>query len=134
MATQVQTRIRTYRDLDLNFNAHPVTGDVTMRIGDAAVVNSLKNLILTGFYERPFHSEIGSGVRQMLFENADPLTAQFLKKAILEVTKNFEPRVEMKDVVVQITPDQNSFQVIMEFYILNNAEPTIIDFFLKRVR
>ena len=131
---QVQTKTRTYRDLDLNFNPHPVTGDVTMRIGDNAVISSVKNLILTGFYERPFHSEIGSGVRQMLFENADPLTAQALKKAIMEVIDNFEPRVNINEVIVQVTPDQNQFQVILEFFILNNTEPTVVDFFLERVR
>jgi len=131
---QIKTRTRIYRDLDLNFNPHPVTGDVTMRIGDNAVISSVKNLILTGFYERRFHPEIGSGVRQMLFENADPLTAQGLKKAITEVLTNFEPRVDINEVIVQVTPDQNQFQVILEFFILNNTEPTVVDFFLERVR
>jgi len=131
---QIQTRTRTYRDLDLNFNPHPVTGDVTMRIGDNAVISSIKNLILTGFYERLFHSEIGSNVRQMLFENADPLTAQRLRKAIIEVINNFEPRVDINEVIVQVTSDKNQFQVIIEFFILNNTEPTIVDFFLERVR
>lgn len=134
MALTVKPNITRYRDLDLNFNTHPVTGDVTMKIGDNAVIASVKNLIMTGFYERPFHSELGSGVRQMLFENADPMTAQSLKKAIIEVIENFEPRVSIKDVVVQIPSDQNVLQVIMEFYIVNNAESTVVDFFLERVR
>ena len=134
MALTVKPNITRYRDLDLNFNTHPVTGDVTMKIGDNAVIASVKNLIMTGFYERPFHSELGSGVRQMLFENADPMTAQSLKKAIIEVIENFEPRVSIKDVVVQIPSDQNVLQVIMEFYIVNNAEPTVVDFFLERAR
>jgi len=131
---QIQTRTRIYKDLDLNFNPHPVTGDVTMRIGDNAVISSVKNLILTGFYERLFHSEIGSGARQMLFENVDPLTADRLRAAILEVINNFEPRVDVNKVIVQVTPDKNQFQVIMEFFILNNTEPTVVDFFLERVR
>ena len=134
MALTVKPNITRSRDLDLNFNTHPVTGDVTMKIGDNAVIASVKNLIMTGFYERPFHSELGSGVRQMLFENADPMTAQSLKKAIIEVIENFEPRVSIKDVVVQIPSDQNVLQVIMEFYIVNNAESTVVDFFLERVR
>jgi phage baseplate assembly protein W len=130
----IETTVKEYRDLDLKFIPHPITGDVVVKTGDAAIIASLKNLILTNFYERPFHPEKGSGVKQMLFENADPLTAQYLKKAIYEVVENFEPRVTLRDVVVQIAPDNNKFEVILNFYIENKAEPVTIDFFLERVR
>ena len=130
----VESIVREYRDLDLKFIPHPITGDVVVKTGEEAIKASLKNLILTNFYERPFHPEKGSGVKQMLFENADPLTAQYLKKAIYEVVENFEPRVSLTDVTVQMAPDNNKFEVIMSFYIVNKAEPVTIDFFLERVR
>jgi phage baseplate assembly protein W len=126
--------VRTFRDLDLNFTKHPATKDVSVRTGDQAVIRSVRNLIYMAFYEKPFHPEIGSSVRQMLFENITPLTAQNIKRAVSEVIRNFEPRVEIKDVVVQAKEDQNYFEVAMEFYILNNATPVAISVFLERVK
>jgi phage baseplate assembly protein W len=134
MAQKIQTTTRSYRDLDLNFIPNPVTGDVAIRTGDNAVINSVKNLIFTNFYERPFHPEIGSGVRRLLFDNADVLTAENLKKAISTVLDNFEPRVSIKNLIVKLSDDLNKFQVILEFFILNNTKPTNISFFLERVR
>jgi len=130
----LQTTVRTFRDLDLNFTKNPATKDVASRVGDQAVIRSIRNLVSLSNYEKPFHPEIGSSVRQMLFENATALTAQHLKRAIEDVIKNFEPRVRLKDVVVQIAEDINYFQVSIEFYIQNNASPTTISVFLERVR
>ena len=135
MATQtVQKITRKYSDLDLNFIAHPVTKDISTLVNETAVIRSLRNLILTGFYERPFHPEIGSGVKQSLFENATPVTAQVLRQSIQEVITNFEPRVKVKDIIVEMTPDQNQFQVILSFYIQNQTQPTTVTFFLQRAR
>ena len=127
-------RTRTYSDLDLNFTPHPITKDIIPRTGDDAVIRSIRNLIMTGFYERPFHSELGSGVRQHLFENATPLTSQQIKNAIELVINNFEPRASIKNVVVQVQEDQNAFEVALEFFITNQALPTTISVFLEKVR
>jgi len=126
--------VRTFRDLDLNFTKHPATKDVSIRTGDQAVIRSVRNLIYTAFYEKPFHPEIGSSVRQLLFENITPLTGQNIKRAISDVITNFEPRVEIKDIVVQAKEDQNYFEVAIEFYILNSPNPISISIFLERVR
>ena len=134
MAQKIQITTKSYRDLDLNFIPNPVTGDVAIRTGDNAVIASVKNLIFTNFYERPFHSEIGSGVRRLLFDNADVLTAENLKKTISTVLDNFEPRVSIKNLTVKLSTDLNKFQVILEFFHLNNTKPTNISFFLERVR
>lgn len=135
MATlTVNTKTRTYRDLDLNFIANPVTGDVSQLTGDAAVIRSVRNLIFSNFYERPFHPEIGSGVRGLLFEPLTPITMINLKNAIEEVIRNFEPRVRVDNIVVQGTADENRVQVLLRFFILNNTSPTQISVFLERVR
>lgn len=135
MATlTVNTRTRKYRDLDLNFIANPVTGDVSTLTDDDAVIRSVRNLIFTNFYERPFHPEIGSSVRGLLFENITPVTMINLKNAIEEVIRNFEPRVNLDLVVVQSTTDQNTIQALLRFYIRNNTQPTEISVFLQRVR
>ena len=125
---------RTFRDLDLNFTKNPATKDVSVRVGDQAVIRSVRNLINLAFYEKPFHPEIGSSVRQMLFEPLSPLTAQNLKTAITDVIKNFEPRAGLRDVVVQSNIDQNRFDVSISFYIVNSTTPVTVNFFLERAR
>ena len=82
---------RIYSDLDFNFTAHPVSKDVTRKYDENAVKTALKNLILTRNYERPFHSEIGSPIRALLFEPASPMLNVTLKRAIIDVINNFEP-------------------------------------------
>lgn len=126
--------VRTFTDLDLNFTKNPATKDVAIRKGNQAVIRSVKNLINLSYYEKPFHPEIGSSVRQMLFEPLSPLTAQNLKRAIEDVINNFEPRVRLQNVVVQAFADSNQFEVAIEFFILNTATPTTITVFLERVR
>lgn len=130
----VQTSVRTFKDLDLNFIKNPTTKDVASRVGDQAVIRSVRNLIYLGHYEKPFHPEIGSSIRQMLFEPVTSITAQNLKRAIEDVIRNFEPRVKVNDVVVQAKEDQNYFDVSIQFYIVNNTLPTFINMFLERVK
>lgn len=126
--------VRTFRDLDLNFRKNPATKDVATRVGDQAVIRSIRNLLYLGNYEKPFHPEIGSQLRKMLFENMTSLSAQHVKQAVKDVITNFEPRAQLRDVVVQSRDDLNAFQVSISCYIVNNATPTQIDVFLERVR
>jgi len=131
MATILQNR---YVDLDLTFKKHPVKNDLVLSVDDKAVVRSVRNLILTNHYERPFHPEIGSNVRKMLFEPISPLTANYLQREIEDTIKNFEPRVRLQQVVVQTEPDSNAYSAIISFFINNNTAPTTINFVLQRLR
>ena len=134
MAT-VNTNIsRQYRDLDLNFTIHPVKKDVNKHVDALAVINSVKNLILTNHYERPFQPEIGSNIQKLLFENMDNITAAAINREIHQTILNFEPRVNLTSVNVLPDFDNNAFRVGMEFYIINRTEPITIEFFLQRVR
>jgi len=126
--------VRTFKDLDLNFTKNPATKDVSLRVGNQAVIRSVKNLISLSNYEKPFHPEIGSSVRQMLFEDVSPITAQNLKRAIEDVINNYEPRVRLKNVIVQSKIDTNQFEVIIEFFIVNTPTPVTITQLLERVR
>ena len=125
---------RTYKDLDLNFKIHPIKKDITKKIGEYAIINSVKNLVSTNFYERPFRPEIGSGVRSLLFEMVDTIVAAQIERAISEVIENFEPRVRVTRVVASPSPDENLYNVRMDFFIINNPNPISIDFFLERIR
>ena len=126
--------IRTFRDLDLNFTRHPATNDVATRIGDQAIIRSLRNLVNMANYDKPFHPEVGGVIRQLLFENVNAMTAQNIKTAVKDVINNFEPRVSLIDVVVQAQEDMNRYDVSISFYIVNQATPTTINVFLERVR
>ncbi len=134
MATVVAQVTRKYKDLDLAFTKHPVKNDVNKHVDDLAVINSVKNLISTSNYERLFQPEIGSGVRALLFEQMDSVTAASLKRTIVQTLQNFEPRVIVKEVSVSPDFDNNSFSVGMTFLIVNRTEPITIQFFLQRDR
>jgi phage baseplate assembly protein W len=123
-----------YSDLDLDFIAHPTTGDVVRKTGDDAIKRSVRNLILTNFYDRPFRGYIGSNTAKLLFELATPITANLIKDAILEVIKNYEPRVRITQLNVQMDEENNGYTVSMEYEILNRGEPSIITIFLERIR
>jgi phage baseplate assembly protein W len=128
------TATRTFSDLDLNFQPHPVTGDVVKVKNENAIVTSVKNLLLTNFYERPFNPQIGSNINNLLFELLDGLTAGAIAEDMKTVIRNFEPRVQVDSVNVTPDYDNNGFNVTMEFFIVNNPEPITINFFLERTR
>lgn len=134
MATITTSVARQYKDLDLNFTAHPVRKDVSKHIDELAVINSIKNLVLTQHYEKPFRPDIGSNVMKLLFENMDSITASALEREIGQVIENFEPRARISSIRVSPDFDNNGFSVGMEFYIVNRTEPITINFFLERVR
>jgi phage baseplate assembly protein W len=125
---------RTFSDIDLNFTAHPVTNDITRRYDENAIKTSLKILILTSNYERPFHSEIGSPIKRLLFEPATPMLEAMVQRAIVDVVNNFEPRVQLLDVKVNLSPDTNSLYVFIEFKIVNTERPLLLDLVLERTR
>ena len=125
---------RIYSDLDFMFTAHPVTKDVVRRYDENEVKTALKNLILTRNYERPFHSEIGSPIRALLFEPASPMLNVTLKRAIIDVVNNFEPRVVLTDVQVNSSPDTNSIYVTLYFKLQNTERPLTLELTLERTR
>jgi phage baseplate assembly protein W len=125
---------RTFSDLDLNFTKNPVTMDVTRRYDEDAVKNALKNLILTSNYERPFHSEIGSPIRKLLFEPATPMLGAMLARTIEDVINTFEPRVNIIDIICAVSQDEHTIDVSIEFTILNTTAPITLDLTLQRTR
>jgi phage baseplate assembly protein W len=125
---------RIFSDLDFNFTAHPVTKDLTRRYDENAIKTALKNLILTSNFERPFHSEIGSPIRRMLFEPATPLLAASLKQAVINTINSFEPRVELTNVAVSVDEDSYTVGISIEFRIINTTRPITLDLTLERTR
>ena len=127
--------VRTfYKDLDLDFTRNVVTNDV-VKIEDVnAVKRSVKNLIQTNHYERPFHPELGCGIRELLFENFTPLTGIFIKRKVEEVITNYEPRARLSQVTVNEQPDRNAIGVTVYFYVMNIPEQVSVTTLLQRIR
>jgi phage baseplate assembly protein W len=127
-------RKKDYADLDLDFMPHPTTKDVMKKTGIEAIKRSVRNLVLTNFYDKPFQPYIGSNALKLLFDNATPITANFLNNAIREVITNFEPRVKIEDLRVSFDYDNNGYNVKLFITILNRNEPATINLFLERIR
>jgi hypothetical protein len=134
MATTNIDSVRNFRDLDLNFAIHPITKDVNIYKAEYAVINSVKNLILTNHFEKPFQPEVGSNLRRLLFENIDSIIAAQIEREIEETIVNFEPRVSISSVTAVHAPDENGYKVRLEFFVINNPNPITINFFLERIR
>ena len=134
MATVNIESTKTFKDLDLNFVIHPVRKDINVLKNENAIISSVKNLILTNHYERPFRPELGSNLRRLLFENVDVLLAAQIEREIEETITNFEPRVEISKVEAFPIPDENRYQIRMEFFIVDITELVTINFFLERIR
>jgi len=117
--SDISRNVRQYRDLDLFFSRKNGTNDITKITDVEAVKRSIRNLILTNFYEKPFHPEIGSGIRDMLFENMTPITAVVLARKVEDVIENFEPRARLISVRSLPNLDRNEYEVTIEFFVVN---------------
>ena len=127
--------VRQYRDLDLFFGRKPISKDINIITDVENIKRAVKNLVLTNVYEKPFHPEIASGVRDMLFENMTPLTSIVLTKKVEDVIENFEPRVRLMSVSARPNLDRNEYEMTIEFFIKNFPTTLItVDVFLERLR
>lgn len=125
---------KLYSDIDFAFTPQPVKKDIALSYDDMAVIRAVRYLLLTNNYERPFQPNIGGNLDQLLFEPVSPITASSLKTQIEKTIENFEPRVQLHNVAVGALPDQNAYNVTIQFYIGNNVQPTEINLLLQRTR
>ena len=130
-----ERNIRQYSDLDLFFGKKSSDSDISKVTDIQAVKRSIRNLVLLNHYEKPFHPEIASGVRDMLFELMTPLTANVLARKIQDVIANFEPRARV--VSVRAIPDfaNNAYDISLEFYVVNTPTELVeLTIMLERLR
>jgi phage baseplate assembly protein W len=125
---------QVFKDINLSLARHPITGDIASLTNIEAVKRSVRNLINTNFYERPFHPEIGSNVRSVLFEPVSPIVASVLERHVKDVVENFEPRAELIDVQVSDNADANEYRVQIKFYVVNSSDIVDMNIFLERLR
>ena len=134
MALNALRNTSRYRDFSNNLTVHPVSEDISPITDHDAIKQSIKNIVLTDFGERPFNPEFGCGVRGLLFENIEPSTEILIREKIFEAIERFEPRCRLIEVYVSSSPDQNSVNISIVFSIINNPEPITLDVILYRVR
>ena len=125
---------RIYKDLNLGFQQNSATKDIQKLTDVEAVKRSVRNLINTNHYEKPFHPEIGSNLRAMLFENITPQMNHVISKNIELLIRNYEPRCRLVQVNTQPMFDRNGYACQISFYVVNFPEPVTVESFLERLR
>ena len=125
---------KIYRDLDLDFQVNTATKDIQKLSDVESVKRSVRNLINTNHYERPFHPELGSNLRAMLFENITPQMTHVISKQIYLLLQNFEPRARLVQVNVQPDVNRNRYRASISFFVQNSPDRIVVESFLERIR
>jgi phage baseplate assembly protein W len=128
------TLSKIYSDIDFTFTKKPVTADVALSFDGQAVIRSIRNLLSTNHYERPFNPDLGANLNALLFEPISPLTSSALETEITNTIKNYEPRASIQSVSVISQPDYNAYNVTLSFFIENSTLPTTVTLLLERNR
>ncbi len=133
--TPLKKQQEYYSDFHMNFEPHPITGDIVRLTNESAVKQSLKNLILTNLGERGFRNGVGGNVSHSLFEPFGQFTADDLKYQVKKIITDFEgERVALLDVVVAPSMDLNGYQIGITFGLVSSPDPVRLEMILKRVR
>lgn len=128
-------RFQTLKDLNISFKPHPVTGDLTTLKDEAAIKQAILNLLLTEPGERVFNSQLGSGIRSLLFEPLDYGTAAQVNNRITFTLNKYEPRINILQIETTPNYEDNGFEVDLTFeYVGRQDEPITIALFLERTR
>jgi len=125
---------KIYSDIDFTFTKKPVTGDVALSFNEQAVIRSIRNLLLTKHFERPFNPNLGANIDSLLFELVSPITSSLLENEIKTTIQNFEPRATLNIITVTPMPDENAYSVYLSFFIENATLPTTVTLLLERNR
>ena len=123
-----------YSDFKTGFSVHPVKGDLTLNKNEDAVKRSIRNILLTDFYERPFQPTFGGNIRRLLFENFTSSTVAVAKEIISKAIQNHEPRANLIDVIVSGTPESHQLNIKVIFSVSSRTEADVVDVVLERVR
>ena len=125
---------KVYKDLNLDFQQNTATKDIQKIENVESVKRSVRNLINLNYYEKPFHPEIGSNLRGLLFENITPQISHYMGKQIELLIKNYEPRCKMVEVVNRPNIERNGYSVSVSFYVVNTPTPIQVETVLERLR
>jgi|TARA_B100000902_G_scaffold381204_1_gene417428 phage baseplate assembly protein W len=125
---------KVYKDLNLDFQQNSATKDIQKIENVESVKRSVRNLINLNYYEKPFHPEIGSNLRGLLFENITAQISHYMGKQVELLIRNYEPRCKMVEVVNRPDVERNGYSVSVSFYVVNTPDPIQVETFLERLR
>ena len=125
---------KVYKDLNLDFQQNSATKDIQKIENVESVKRSVRNLINLNYYEKPFHPEIGSNLRGLLFENITAQISHYMGKQVELLIRNYEPRCKMVEVSNRPDVDRNGYAVSVSFYVVNTPNPIQVETFLERLR
>ena len=131
---QVATSKHAYSDLDLLFRKHPQTGDVVVRIDAEAIKRSVKNIILTNHYERPFKPGFGGSIRELLFDLTTDRKLRKVQERIRKMLTTFEPRIENVTVSINDVGESNEVRLGVNYSITNGVSNQSMEMTLTRAR
>ena len=134
LTNQSKRSSRIYKALNLDFQQNTATKDIQKMLDVESVKRSVRNLINLNHYEKPFHPEIGSNLRGMLFEIISPQLTHFIGKQIELLIKNYEPRCKLVEVKNKPNLERNGYSVSISFYVVNHSQPVQVETFLERLR
>ncbi len=119
----VQRLSRGFKDLSASFQTNPLSNDLIALKNESAIARSVRNLVLTIQGERPFQPVLGTGVSRLLFENMDKLTASAIRSEIRNTIENYEPRVEINEILVEPDFEGNAMHVTLQYFIIGIDVP-----------
>ena len=119
----VQRISRGFKDISASFQTNPLSNDLIALKNESAIARSVRNLVLTGQGERPFQPVLGTGVSRLLFENMDKLTASAIRSELRTTIENYEPRVEINEIIVEADFERNAFDVTLQYFIIGMDVP-----------
>jgi|TARA_B110000967_G_scaffold88659_1_gene91270 phage baseplate assembly protein W len=134
LTNQSKRSSRIFKDLNLDFQQNDATKDIQKMLDVESVKRSVRNLINLNHYEKPFHPQIGSNLRGMLFENITPQMTHYIEKQVELLIKNFEPRCRLVKVTNLPDLNRNGYSISISFYVINHPEPVSVESFLERLR
>lgn len=132
--TTANKKTELFSDFGIDLQVHPGKRDLVRVTNENAVKRSIINLLLTDYHERLYQPYIGANLKHLLFEPADEEVLAQIRHQILTCIGKFEPRAEVLQLSLNLTPDENAVNVSMIFKVVNNSTPTQLNFILNRVR
>lgn len=130
---EIKVRRTKFVDIDLGFKKHPISKDIVRRVDENAIITALRNLVMTEKFDHPFHPEIYSPVRGLLFEQLTNETIANIRRTVQYLIVNFEPRVELLTVDVVPYVDQSGIELTIYFQIVGTVETMKTTFYLDRI-
>ena len=119
----VQRLSRGFKDISASFQTNPLSNDLIALKNESSIARSVRNLVLTIQGERPFQPVLGTGVNNLLFDNMDKLTASAIRSELRTTIENYEPRVEINEIIVEPDFEGNAMHVTLQYFIIGMDVP-----------